>query len=211
MSVDVETGFAPLEFFFRQEHPCFFCDDAHAKKQRLASTEQLFGVVPFAEVFIGYNETALVFDIEVQTSKISVSYPDIEKADSIELFIDTRDNKLTKTTHRFCHHFFFLPESFEGHTHGEITRFRTDDTHPLCVASDIEYSVTKKKNGYTAHIVLPAHVLVGYQPNEHKKIGFCYRINTALHEKQTFGLPLSISSIIGVSYLWPTLCLESRV
>jgi len=207
-----QSGFASFEFFLRQEYPCLFCDDTLSEKHTLANSSKVFCHYPFTKVYAGWNETALIFDIEVTTSKVSVCYPDIAKGDSIELFIDTRDNKQVLTTHRFCHHFFFLPESFEGHTHGEITRFRTEDSHPLCAASDITYNIAKKKNGYKAHIVLPAHVLTGYQPSyenmQQNRIGFCYRINTSFGENETFGLAPTVVNCIGVSYLWPTLILE---
>lgn len=131
----------------------------------------------FASVAMGWSPEGLEFQIAVQTAVERVFYPEVEKGDSIELFIDTRDVKTAGTNNRFCHHFFFLPESLEGRQAGEITKFRTEDKHDWCDPNELQVKVKKNAKGYIAKIFIPAQCLQGYDPEQCSSIGFTYRIN----------------------------------
>lgn len=206
-------GIAPVEFFFRQEVDCFYAKEAvlDPKLHRLPCFAQLFQReldAPFATVLMGYTELGLHFSFVVESSKVQVFYPDIEKGDSIQLFIDTRDVRQAKTTHRFCHHFFFLPEAYDEKQCGEITRFRTEETHPLCVSSELELAVERNRSGYSASIFIPAHSLVGYAPGECPRLGFTYKICRADGAVQEFGITSSSTRYDQAPYLWTTMLLK---
>ena len=203
-----DKGFAPAQFFFRQELACHYKQDGLIKKHLLADLTSFLDEEAFASVKMGWDETGLFWDIVVQTEKVSVSYPDIEAGDSIELFIDTRNVVQAKTTHRFCHHFYFLPEAIEGHTKGEITRFRTDESHPLCDADLLECEIEKKQKQYKAAIFIPSRCLVGYVGERGARIGFCYRINRFQKHSQHFNLSSQHVRLEYVPYLWSTVHLQ---
>lgn len=131
----------------------------------------------FASVAMGWSPEGLEFQVAVQVPVEHVFYPAVEKGDSIELFIDTRDVKTAGTNNRFCHHFFFLPESLEGRQAGEITKFRTEDKHDWCDPNELLVKVKKNAKGYIAKIFIPAQCLQGYDPEQCSSIGFTYRIN----------------------------------
>lgn len=131
----------------------------------------------FAMVAMGWSAEGLEFQIIVQEPVEKVYFPGVEKGDSIELFIDTRDVKTAGTNHRFCHHFFFLPEAIDGREAGEITKFRTEDKHDWCDPNDLKLKIKKNAKGYTAKIFIPASCLHGYDPEQCSNIGFTYRIN----------------------------------
>lgn len=143
----------------------------------------------FATLYMGWNLEGLVFFVESKVSSVTSSFPEIRKGDSVEFFIDTRDVKTSGFNTRFCHHFFFLPEAVDGTIQGEITRFRTEDTHQLCTAADLKLDVKIQKKGYELTIFIPSECLYGYDPKEKSSLGFSYRIN------RSEGLPQHFSAL----------------
>lgn len=161
---------------------------------------------PFAEVAAAWNETSLLFCIEVRESIEKVSYPNFREGDSVELFVDTRNLKEVGMMTRFCHHFFFLPEAVEGIRSGEVTRLRADETRPLADASLLAVDCQANKRGYRMSITLYRDALTGYEPETRKKLGFTYRINRAAGEAQHFSSPdFKFETHPG---LWATLILD---
>lgn len=209
-------GFASPDYFFTTEVDCSFCANdlslLESKKFLLPELAKLFNEDVFATVSMGWNHQGLLwrFEVTVGEAGVSVSYPELQRADSIELFIDTRDMKTARSTHRFCHHFFFLPEAVEGVFCGEISRFRTEDSHPLCKSSDLELKIESKAHGYIANIVIPKECLVGFDPSECRRIGFGYRINRFKGSPQHFGVPSTFCSVERHPYLWSTILLEGN-
>ena len=147
------------------------------QKYVLPSLSKLWNEEQFATVSMGWSANSLSFLVDVKNDEVKPSYPDIQKGDSIELFIDTRNLKNSKLVHRFCHHFYFLPARIDGVMSKEITRFHGDDKHTLCNQDDIEVVVKIRKNGYVSEITIPDSALFGFQPDEVKELGFSYRIN----------------------------------
>ena len=152
---------------------------AQAHKYQLPDTSRLCGETSFAEVSLAWNEDGLEALILVDRPFKRAYYPEVERGDSVELFIDTRDVKSSGFNTRFCHHFFFLAEGVEGHFAGEITRFRTEDAHPLCDAKELKVKSLVQSSGYVLNIFIPRHCLNGYDPEQFKRLGFAYRINQA--------------------------------
>lgn len=195
----------PLEYFFTFEADCHQLQKKFEKKHFLPHFSKLLDEEQFAEVGAGWNQSGLYFFIEVSTPEIAVSFPDIQKGDSIELFIDTKNLKSTKSTHRFCHHFYFLPERVEGVLCKEITHFRTEDSHPLCNPDDIQLKITKRKSSYEADICIPTECLTGFQPEVGQSIGFTYRINRSKGPAQHFAVSSQHCQIEYYPHLWGTL------
>lgn len=150
-----------------------------AQKMLLPDTSDLCSEESFAEVSLGWNEEGLEAYIKVNRPFKRAFYPEVDRGDSVELFIDTRDVKTSGFNTRFCHHFFFLAEGVEGHFAGEITKFRTEDVHPLCDPSDLKVKSLVQSSGYILNIFIPSHCLYGYDPDQFKRLGFAYRINQA--------------------------------
>lgn len=212
-------GMAPVDFFFSKEVDCHqlassaqkgFTKES-AQKYLLPPLGEVWGEECFAEVSMGWLFAGLFFYVQVQQpDPLIVKYPDFREGDSIELFIDTRALASAKTTHRFCHHFYFLPELFEGRSKGECTRFRTEDTHPLCSEEQLECTMKTSANGYTASIVIPNECLVGYDPQVGAKLGFTYRINRPQMPGQHFAMANDHPRIDTMPCLWAKLKLTEE-
>src|SRR5262245_17423139 len=108
MNEQVLVGFAPPDYFFSVELDCHFCSESaelsRSKKFQLTELARLFNEESFATVSMGWNQKELLWRFEVIVeNSVAVAYPEIQQGESIELFVDTRDVKAARTTHRFCH------------------------------------------------------------------------------------------------------------
>jgi hypothetical protein len=175
------------------------------RKYLLPDVSSLCAEYPFAEVSLGWNTEGVEAFVQVSQPFQKVSYPDVSRGDSVELFFDTRDVKTAVYNTRFCHHFFFLPEAVEGHIAGEITRFRTEDTHELCDPQELKVKAAFKSTGYSLQIFIPAACLQGYEPEQFDRLGFTYRINRPNSSAQHFSVVSDDYQIDQQPSLWSSL------
>lgn len=178
---------------------------SNLKKYRLPDTSALCAEERFADVALGWSADGIEAFVNVSHRYHRVSYPDVASGDSIELFIDTRDVKTSGYNTRFCHHFFFLPEAAEGKQAGEITRFRTEDTHELCDSSRLQVRSHIKNNGYSINIFIPTQCLNGYDVEQFDRIGFSYRVNRSHGDPQHFSVTSTDYQIEQQPSLWSSL------
>lgn len=171
----------------------------------LPETSSLTNEEIFAYLSMGWSKDGLAFFVEVETLVSHVSYPDVKKGDSLELFIDTRDIKTSGYNTKFCHHFFFLPEAVEGHMKGEITKFRTEDAHELSDPNDLKLNVKKKSDRYQMEIFIPKQSIFGYDPDQFNRLGFTYRVNRYQDLPQHFSTVSSEYQIEEQPSLWSRL------
>lgn len=190
--------FTPVNFF-QIACDCKYLEPAKQKgdfafspknyqKFLLPDTSGLTGDIPFGKVAMGWNHEGIEFFVHIDQAFEKSSYPLIANGDSIEICIDTRDVKTSGYNTRFCHHFFFLPESFEGRQAGELTRFRTEDTHELCDPNDLKVKSQLKSRDYSLQIFIPAQCLNGYDPDQFDRLGLTYRINRGDGPSQHFSV-----------------------
>lgn len=171
----------------------------------LPNTSELCGEESFATVALGWNDEGIEAYIHVNAPFHRVSYPNVMAGDGVELFFDTRDVKSSGFNTRFCHHFFFLLEAVEGVVAGEITRFRTEDVHPLCDAKELKVKGKRESSGYLLHIGIPKSCLYGYDPQQFKRLGFSYRINRAYGFPQHFSVTTDDFAVDQQPSLWSSL------
>ncbi len=157
-------------------------------KYLLPDTSALTHEDYFAEVALGWNEEGLEIFALINEPFQKSTYPNLERGDGLEVCIDTRNIKTSGYNTRFCHHFFCLAEPLDDQQAGEITKFRTEDTHPLCDKDDLKVLRNLKKNSYTLQLLVPAHCLFGYDPEQVGMLGFTYRINRAGGDSQHFSV-----------------------
>lgn len=190
MTIDEFSGLSPINFF-RMKGEIFHLgsgDSVEEERYLLPPTAKLLGEPsPFASLHMGWSLEGLHLYMATRGQPYHRSfYPDIDKGDSLELFIDTRDIKSSGYNTRFCHHFYFLPEAVEGHLAGEITRFRTEERHHHSDPSLLKVSAKLKKDCYSMKIFIPSECLTGYDPEQLGRIGFSYRVNRPGEPPQHF-------------------------
>lgn len=131
----------------------------------------------FAAVGLGWNEEGILIRAEIDKPFETAFFPDAQEGDSFEAFIDTRDVKTSGFATKFCHHFVFMAEEVDGKLGAELSRFRQEDSHPLCDHNDLVVKAKKTKKAYSLDLFIPASCLFGYDTAQFNRIGFTYRIN----------------------------------
>ncbi len=150
----------------------FALNEKNFTEYLLPDTSTLTDESHFANVAMGWNEEGLeIFARVIQPFQQS-SYPQLDRGDSLEVCVDTRNIKTSGYNTRFCHHFFCLAMAKDSLQVGEITKFRTEDTHELCNQNDLKALITLKKTFYLIQFFIPTHCLFGYNPEEVSMLGF---------------------------------------
>lgn len=142
----------------------YLIEDLSSYKQN----KQLF------KVYSSYDDQGLYFYFAFDFPFQESNETDFRKGDSVEIFLDTRDNKNSVSMTKFCHHFVFFPESKIGK---EVTNFRLEDRHDFCDSKAFTCKSGFMNKSYFFEIFIPSYCLHGYDLNEFDKIGFCCRIN----------------------------------
>jgi hypothetical protein len=197
--------FHPLDFFqVKLKAACF--EGKFLKGHVLPSLDD----ATIAKVSMGWSAQGLHFLIESRYPMNEVLFPDFTRGDVVELLIDCRDNKQSYHLSRFCHHFvcFNAPIEHEGKpVYGvEVTRFRGEDTHPICSPEKIEVESHSSKK---FSIFLPRDILVGYEPEQFPRIGFSYCVRTHTELQQTFGASNEDFAVEQQPSLWTSVDLIS--
>lgn len=208
MSDEISFSLAPVNFF-ALSCDCHFLAKKNSyppfSTHSLPSTSRLCHEYSFTKVAVGWNQEGLFFQIHVSQPYTKSSFPDVQKGDSIELFIDTRDVKSSGFNTRFCHHFYFLPKPADDHQCGEITHFRTEDSHPLCDPKQLVCQSQFGSNDYTTKIFIPSQCLYGYDPKQFDRLGFTYRINRTSGKSQHFSVSSHEYQIDQQPSLWSSM------
>jgi hypothetical protein len=164
----------------------------------------LCGESPVAQLAGAWGDEGLLFELHVEGDFAHPVFPRLEEGDSLELFIDTRDLKSTGFNHRFCHHFYILPIELKGVPRaGEVTRFRTEDSHDLCPPGELKV-VDLSRSSWQFWI--PKNCLVGYDPDQSETIGFTYRLNRwAKRSQQHYAVHSREYSVDQLPGLWSSM------
>lgn len=174
----------------------------------LPSVSDLLGEEAFAEVSVKWSESALYLACFVDLPLAGSEYPDFETGDAIEYFIDTRDLKDSLVVTKFCHHFLILPQKVSTIQALEISRFRAENSHPLCSPEDLNVTVDLSRSGYSVLIEIPRTCLVGFDPLEMDHIGFTYRIHRKGGKPQHFSVSSCDYALEQYPKLWSSLSLR---
>jgi hypothetical protein len=129
---------------------------------------------PLVKLYSFYDDQGIYFHFDLDFPFQESNETDYRKGDSIEIFLDTRDNKKAVSMTKFCHHFIFFPDTRVGK---EITNFRLEDRHDFCDPKAFTCKSSFDSKSYSFEISIPSYCMHGYDPNEFDRLGFCYRVN----------------------------------
>lgn len=174
------------------------------KKYLLPDMGDLLSEEIFADVFLGWHEEGIFVRMGVNKPFEEAIYPKYEQGDAIELFFDTRDLKEAGFPTRFCHHFLILPQEVQGVRALELTRFRSEDSHPLCAPASLQIHTENTPRSFTVDIHIPAEILQGYDPRSFDRLGFTYCIHRPKKASQHFAVSSHYVSVPQHPSLWAT-------
>jgi hypothetical protein len=146
----------------------------------------------FADVRMAWSPQGLAFNVSVSGKKQPVWCREgrLEDSDGLQVWIDTRATLNIHRASRYCHRYVFLPC---GGGHGQleatadqllINRARENATPIRPRELQVAGKITK--DGYRLAAFVPATALSGYDPHQHRQIGFTYAVYDRELGMQTF-------------------------
>ncbi len=134
----------------------------------------------FADVRAAWSHEGLAFDVRVEGKDQPVWCREgrLEDSDGLQVWIDTRATLNIHRASRYCHRYVFLPA---GGGHGQtapvadqllINRAR-ENARPIR-PRELQVASKLTKAGYWLAAFVPAAALAGFDPLQHRQIGFTY-------------------------------------
>lgn len=189
----------PARFLFRYSVPCRYrkslWNDAGLnlpEECRLPRLADLDHAVSYGEMRTAWNEEGIAFSLRVDGKKqlpwCRDSRPD--ESDGLRVWLDTRDMHNIHRASRFCHQFMFMPsgagknldEPFAEH----LFIYRARENPKPIKHSLLKVRRDKKPGGYVLEGFISGQALTGWDPAEHKRIGFTYAVIDRELGTQTF-------------------------
>lgn len=168
---------------------------------------------PFAELRAAWNLDGLYFWLKVKGKKQSIWSRNTQLLDSdgLQVWIDTRDTHNIHRASKFCHWIVMLPAGGGNDGNEPIASMlninRAREHSPSVNQMPISVSSSIQAGGYTLSAFIPAGTINGWNPDEHRMIGFHYVVTDRELGSQSLG--------VGVEYpiaedpsLWSTLVLK---
>jgi hypothetical protein len=189
----------PKRAFFRFEFPIRYVEnppaiDGSLRKWKpeylLPSLIELEDTPAFADVYAAWNEQHLfvAFDVPDRHGPLECDPASWWKRDGLRVCIDTRDARDIKRATRFCHFFYLLPTGGGANHKQPVVGFhrmsRAKEPPPSVDVSRIKIGVQIDRRGYSLEAAIPAACLNGWDPAEHSRIGFFYKIKDTCHGEQ---------------------------
>jgi len=146
----------------------------------------------FADVRMAWSAEGLLFNVRVERKQQPPWCREgrLEDSDGLTVWIDTRATLNIHRASRYCHRYAFLPAG-GGRGHEEpvcdqllINRAR-ENARPIR-PRELQVAAKVKKNGYELAAFLPAVALGGYDPHQHRQLGFTYAVFDRELGLQTF-------------------------
>jgi hypothetical protein len=151
---------------------------------------ELEGSEPFADVYWAWNEDALfvAFDVPERQGPLRCDPVHWWKEDGVRICVDTRDARDIKRATRFCHFFYVLPVGGGPKRTQPIVGLhrmsRAKEPPPAVDVARVQVAARIGRRGYALEVGIPGACLNGWDPAEHPRIGFFYKIkDTALGDQ----------------------------
>ncbi|MCI0335483.1 MAG: hypothetical protein L0228_19935 [Planctomycetes bacterium] len=146
----------------------------------------------FADVRAAWSHEGLAFNVRVEGKDQPVWCREgrLEDSDGLQVWIDTRATLNIHRASRYCHRYVFLPA---GGGHGQtapvadqllINRAR-ENARPI-QPRELQVASKLTKTGYILAAFVPAAALAGFDPLQHRQIGFTYAVFDRELGMQTF-------------------------
>jgi hypothetical protein len=136
----------------------------------------------FAEVRMAWSGGGLSFNVRVEGKQQPLWCREgrLEDSDGLQVWIDTRATLNIHRASRYCHRYAFLPAG-GGRDNAEpvadqllINRAR-ENARPVR-PRELQVASKVTKGGYWLAAFVPAVALGGYDPHQHRQLGFTYAV-----------------------------------
>jgi hypothetical protein len=146
----------------------------------------------FADVRMAWSPQGLAFEVRVTGKKQPLWCREsrLDESDGLQVWIDTRATHNIHRASRYCHRFVFLPAG-GGRRQDEpladqllINRAR-ENARPVR-PRELQVATRVARGGYRLAAFVPAVALGGYDPAQHRQLGFTYSVTDRELGMQTF-------------------------
>ena len=150
----------------------------------------LTGQKPFADVYLAwdYDNIYIGWNVPSKNTPVDADPNRFWTKDCMELWLDLRNEKLSRRYNEHCHHFFLLPRGRRSDEKlavvGEAREAGSSIQDTIYEHREIEIASIIKKNGYSVEARIPKSVIPTYDPGNFPTIGFNYHINNTDRKAQ---------------------------
>jgi hypothetical protein len=191
----------PHRFLFRFAVPCRYRDPPWtATGARLDETFQLMSLAELegrparADVRAAWSEKGVVIAVHVggkrQPPWCRATRP--EDSDGFQVWIDTRDVHNVHRAGRFCQRLIFLPcgggRNLDEPVGQSLPINRAREPGRPIQAGLLKTRSEMRGDGYLLEAFIPADALLGFDPQEHPRLGFTYAVIDRELGEQTLGV-----------------------
>ncbi len=203
----------------------------------LPALGQMDGEETFAPVWSCWNEDGIYIaaDVAGKSSPLRCNTKEFWKGDNLRLMLDLRDTRNIKRATKFCHHFYFLPtggsaapeprprksgsrapvkgQGAAGFSPRDVAVAasapvnRAKELSPPVEPGRIRVASTVATTGYKLEAHIPADCLHGFDPEQHRRIGFYYILEDHDLGRQSLSIGDDLPWHVDPS-LWATAVLE---
>jgi len=138
--------------------------------------------LPLADVYCAWNADhfMVAFDIPERFGPLRCDQAQWWKLDGVRICIDTRDTRDAKRATRFCHFFYVLPTGGGPRRNQPVIGLhrmsRAKEPPPAVDLAQIQLAARTARRGWSVEVAIPASSLSGWNPSEHPRIGFFYKV-----------------------------------
>jgi hypothetical protein len=146
----------------------------------------------FADVRMAWGIEGLLLNVKVEGKQQPVWCRDgrLEDSDGLTVWVDTRATLNIHRASRFCHRYVFLPAGGGGDNTKPIADQllinRARENAAPVRPRQLQVAAKVTKNGYWLAAFMPTDALGGYDPHQHRELGFTYRVFDRELGMQTF-------------------------
>jgi hypothetical protein len=146
----------------------------------------------FADVRMAWSVNGLAFNVGVSGKQQPVWCREgrLEDSDGLQVWIDTRATLNIHRASRYCHRYVFLPC---GGGRGQLEPVadqllinRARENAPPVRPRELQVAARITKDGYRLSGFVPSTALAGFDPLQHRQIGFTYAVFDRERGIQTF-------------------------
>ena len=201
------TSQIPQNMLFRYRIDCRRYDEKWTKMLELPKPAALpnFWTMgrgePYAEIRLAWSMEGVYVWARVKGKRQTVwsRETQILDSDGIQLWIDTRDTHNVHRATKFCHWIFLSPAGNGVKKDQPIATMlkinRAKEDPPSINRVPIKISSENRKTGYTVSAFIPSLCLSGWNPDEHRQLGFNYLVV----DRELGHQPLAIGSELPVA------------
>lgn len=146
----------------------------------LPDWSEIDGREPFGRLWACWNESGISIACQVKGKHQPLRCDPARfwRGDNLRLCTDMRDTRNIKRASRYCQQFYFLPTGGGAGgrqpTAASAPINRAQEAAPPVSPGTIKIASRVLRTGYAMEAHVPADALSGFDPTEHRRIGFYY-------------------------------------